>query len=223
MGGVAIKIHATDHPDIYERLGRAPGDLDFMGYGRHSSKISKIMESLGYEPNQQLNAYHGNKRQLWYFGKNQIDVLFDIFEMCHVVDFRSRLELDKPTITPADLFLQKIQIIKINEKDVKDLFVLLLEHEFGEDDKDRINLKYITKLLSEDWGFWYTTTINLEKLNSFLPNYPQFTEDERKLISSRVHIMDERIKNSPKSFRWKIRDRVGPRTSWYNEVEEVIR
>lgn len=223
MGGVAIKIHTRKQSDLHDRLGRSPGDLDFVGLKKQSSTIKGIMETLGYEPNKSINAYHGYKRQIWYSKANQIDILFDIFEMNHVIDLKDRLIIDRPTIDVSDLFLQKIQIVQMNEKDLKDLFILLAEHDLGEDDSDKINLDYVSKLLSEDWGFWYTTVLNLEKLNGMLANYSQLSQDEKKSISTKTNAILEKIKTSPKSFRWKMRSKVGAKTQWYNLVEEVIR
>lgn len=144
--------------------------------------------------------------------------------MCHVLDLKGRLDHDRPTISLADLFLQKIQIVEINEKDVKDIFILLIEHELSEkEEPDKISLEYISKLLSEDWGFWYTTNLNLSKLKGLLGNYPQLTEDEKKSVTTKIDLISQKIKASPKSFKWKMRDRVGTKTRWYNMVEEVVR
>jgi hypothetical protein len=223
MGGVGIRIHTVTYPDLFERLNRAPGDLDFMGLKKQSWTVKETMKSLGYEPNQQVNAYHGHKRQIWYSPRNQIDILFDVFEMCHVIDLRDRLHVDRPTLSPSDLFLQKIQIVQINEKDIKDLIILLVEHDLGEEDGDRINLKYVSQILSDDWGFWYTTTLNLDKLEHMLDNYPQLTADEKRKVKERVQAIRERLISSPKSFKWRLRERIGTKTQWYNVVEEVIR
>ncbi len=223
MGGVAIRIHTRNNLDLFDRLVRAPGDLDFMGLKKQSWNVRETMKSLGYEPNQQVNAYHGHKRQIWYTPRNQIDILFDIFEMCHVIDMKDRLKLDYPTITPSDLFLQKIQIVQINEKDIKDLIILLLEHETGEEDKDTINLKYLSRVLGDDWGFWYTTTLNLDKLDKMADNYSQLTQNEKQLIHSRVKVIKDALIAAPKSFKWRLRERIGTKAQWYNVVEEVIR
>ena len=39
MGGVAIRIHTKNNPDLFERLNRAPGDLDFMGLRKQSWSV----------------------------------------------------------------------------------------------------------------------------------------------------------------------------------------
>jgi hypothetical protein len=223
MGGAAIKIHTTNHELIHDRLGRAPGDIDFMALKKQSGIVKETMKSLGYVPNQQINAVHGHHRQIWYSKVNQIDIMLDVFEMCHVIDLRDRLKLDKPTITITDLFLQKIQIVQINEKDVKDLIILLLDHDTGEDDNNKINLDYLSKILGEDWGFWYTTGLNLGKISTMVRNYRQLTDAEKKSIEAKIGVIEDRLKSSPKSFRWKMREKVGTKTLWYKEVEEVGR
>jgi hypothetical protein len=42
MGGVAIRIHTKNHLDLYERLSRRPGDLDFMGRKKIQNESSKL-------------------------------------------------------------------------------------------------------------------------------------------------------------------------------------
>ena len=224
MGGVAVRMHTRNNLALYERLDRVPGDLDFMGLSKQSRAVKESMESLGYGPNQQLNAFHGHKRQLWYSKTNHVDILFDMFEMCHVLDLKGRLDHDRPTISLADLFLQKIQIVEINEKDIKDIYIMLIEHELSEKEQhDKINLEYVAKLLGEDWGFWYTTNMNLGKAKGMLDNYPQLTREEKQFVSTKIDLISGKIADSPKSFKWKMRDRIGTKTKWYNTVEEVVR
>ena len=38
--------------------------------------------------------------------------------MCHDIPFKDRLEIDYPTIPLAELLLEKMQIVQINEKDL---------------------------------------------------------------------------------------------------------
>jgi hypothetical protein len=225
MGGVAIMLHTTNNAkSLFERFGRSPGDLDFVAFKKESRLVKQLMMSLEYQPNQMFNAMHGHKRQLWYSKEFQIDILLDIFEMCHVIEMKDRLKLDKPTITPSDLFLQKIQIVKINEKDVKDLMILLLGHDLGETDEDKINLAYISGLLSKDWGFWYTTQSNLGKILQYTSKYAgTLNQQEQELIRSRVLAIQQRLNSVPKSFAWKMREKVGTKTPWYKDVEEVER
>ena len=82
----------------------------------------------------------------------KVDVFFDRLDMNHIIDFKNRLELDFPTISLADLLLEKMQIVQINEKDIKDTIILLREHPVEDPDKETINANYVASLLAEDWA-----------------------------------------------------------------------
>jgi len=152
-----------------------------------------------------------------------VDVFFDKLEMCHTIDFRNRLRLDKPTITLADMLLEKMQIVKINEKDIIDTIVLLRAHDIGENDKDKVNIKYVSKLLSNDWGFYYTVTMNLKKVKELCKKYNVLSNEDMKDVTSKIDRILEKIEKEPKSMKWKMRAKIGPSKKWYKEVEEVIR
>ena len=61
-----------------------------------------------------------------------MDIFEDELNMCHVVNFRNRLHLDSPTITLADLSLEKFQIVRLNEKDIRDMLMLFAAHPVGD-------------------------------------------------------------------------------------------
>ena len=76
-----------------------------------------------------------------------------------------------------------MQIIKIERKDIIDSFVLLLDKELGDTDKDQINYNYIAQLLSKDWGFYYTVVNNLKKIDNELESYSDFNQNEKEIIN----------------------------------------
>ena len=123
----------------------------------------------------------------------------------------------------ADIVLEKLQIVEINPKDIKDLILLFLEHDVGDVDKETINGKYIAELLSKDWGFYYTSTTNLKKLTSLMGEYVKLSPDETKTIQERVDKLLSVIENQPKSMGWKMRSRVGTKQKWYTEVSDDYR
>jgi len=156
--------------------------------------------------------------QGWFF----IDVFFDkLLVANHPLDFRGRLELDFPTLTPTDLLLEKLQIVNFSEKDMKDTLVLLLAHQMGEEDgAGLINARYIAGLLARDWGFWYTVTTNLKGVKELLPEM-DLPQEEKGVIAQRVDRLIDRIEEEPKSLRWKTRARIGPKMRWYEPVETM--
>jgi hypothetical protein len=143
--------------------------------------------------------------------------------MCHTIDFRNRLEMDPRTISISDIMLEKLQIVKINEKDIKDVMILLREHEVGMRENETINTAYISKLFSNDWGFYYTATTNLKLIKAKLNDSYRsiFREEDISDIADKIDKLLNAIENEPKSTSWKMRARTGPRKKWYQDVEEV--
>lgn len=123
------------------------------------------------------------------------------------------IHVNYPTIPLADLLLEKLQIVKIADKNVKDVMILLRENDVG---NDKINVEYLSDVLSENWGFYYTVRLNLEKIKKhlyYLPSEKDATDVELKINK----IIDAIIKK-PKSLRWRLCSIVGPLIKWYNEV-----
>ncbi len=226
MGACAIKLHSPDYGQLYGKMGRSLSDLDFASFSKESEKIERIMTHLGYEQDRRIVAFHELQRNFFFNNNSRIkaDVFYDKLSMCHTIDFKGRLELDYPTITLSDILLEKMQIVRITEKDLKDSVILLLGHEIAESDGDTINPKYISKLLANDWGFYYTFTLNSNKVKEYANKLTQvLSESERQNLSSKVDSLRKRIEEEPKSFKWKMRARVGPSVKWYDEVEDLVR
>ena len=105
-----------------------------------------------------------------------VDVLVDNLEMCHKFDFGDRLSKSTPTLPLAELLLSKLQVVKINRKDVLDALVLLAEHPLAQDDgapdsrhgQGAINVPRILSFTSNDWGWYRTVTGNLTTLDRYL-------------------------------------------------------
>ncbi|MBI2845125.1 MAG: hypothetical protein HYX86_01120 [Chloroflexi bacterium] len=229
MGGVSVRLRAPQLTEAAQRLGRlATGqqeftDLDFMSYGRFLGRMKGFFTGLGYSKRKATLSSAASHRQIyfhpqgWFF----VDVFFDWLRVAnHPLDFRGRLELDSPTIPASDLLLEKLQIVNLSEKDLKDTLVILLAHPISEgQERGKIDSGYISRLLAKDWGFWYTVTTNLDGLEKVLATLPALTGEEKQTISSRVRELGERIEAEPKSLRWKTRGQIGTRMRWYEAVE----
>jgi hypothetical protein len=102
--------------------------------------------------------------------------------------------------------------------------MILREHTIGNDHSQKtIDANYISKLLSGDWGFYYTVTTNLQRVKDRLPQLEELTPEDREDISSKIGELLARIEKEPKALSWKLRARVGPKSKWYKDVEEVTR
>lgn len=227
MGGLAF--HALC-PSWTARIDRDGRDIDLATRSRDRKRLAELMSARGYAADRQYNALYGHK-QLYFVDpewKRPVDVLIDRLEMCHRMEFGGRLAIADPTLPPADLLLTKLQIVKINRKDVLDALAVLAEYPLAGDDVGgaAISLRRITDLTSNDWGWWRTLTGNLDRLASFVaddlaPDDLDFGRESRFDAGAQVTALREAVDRAPKSTRWKVRARVGDRMTWYEEPEEV--
>jgi hypothetical protein len=148
-------------------------------------------------------------------------VFFDKLDFCHVIGLAGRLEMDPRTLPLAELLLSKLQIVKINEKDLLDAVVLLLEHPLGDSDAAAINLPRLVALTSADWGLFHTASINLDKVQRTAEMHERLGEPERRHVAAQIESILRRIEAAPKPLAWRMRAKVGDRVKWYKDVDEV--
>jgi hypothetical protein len=220
IGGLAIRMHATGRP--LGRLAREFKDIDLVTPGNKSRDVNDLLESLGYTPDRAFNVFNSGRRALFYdLGhERQLDVFVGGFEMCHKIPVADRLELDPITVPLAELLLTKLQIVELNEKDLRDILALVIDHEIADHDADAINGGYIAKLCADDWGLWRTSKQTIERARLGLGRF-ELADAQPEIADTRLQALWSRIEAEPKSRRWKLRDRVGDRVRWYLEPEEV--
>jgi len=230
LGGVAIRIHCLEFLDFAKKLMRLGEgqqeytDLDFMSYMKfRKNKMKEFFEMMGYEKRPTTMSSAATQRQIYFHPKGwfYVDVFYDkLLAANHPLDFRGRLELDSPTITPTDMLLEKLQIVFPDEKDVKDLLLLLRAHEISlQEEKNKIDAKFIATKLASDWGFWYTVTTNLNGLKNYVEAAQNLTDAEKQDLTSKAGSLRQAIDNEPKSTGWKMRSVMGAKRKWYNPVE----
>jgi len=223
LGALAFAHHCPRHVYLQDRLGRRYTDIDFAGYGRQVAGIRKVLAGHGYREDTGIYVESEGSRLIFDHPGNglHLDVFLDKLEFCHTIFWKDRLERDDPTIPLAEMLLQKMQIIQINEKDVIDTIMLLLEHPLGGSDEETVNIDYVAKLCGGDWGLWRTTTMNLDNVRRLAASYEQLTDDEKGAVAEQVGRALERIEAEPKTLAWKIRAKVGDRKKWYRDVGEL--
>lgn len=223
IGGLAIRMKSGDIQRFFAREYR---DLDFVIADTERKRIEPFFQEMGYESNRQFNLLNGSKRQI-YLDPNSdrhVDIFVGKFEMCHKLPMNGRLEIDPVTVPLAELFLSKAQIVELNHKDALDIASLLLFNEMGHTDDGRINLDYIARLCGQDWGLYKTTSMSLKRVEEVVRDESlSLTESERGLILKRIAEIHQTFETMPKTLAWQMRDKVGTRVRWYEEVEEVTR
>ncbi len=184
-GGLAVRHYAIDL-DFAER---DYSDIDLVGLRRQAGELHDLFADLGYLENLYVAQATGNgQRQFFkpadqlasraHFAKrggrylpvvtsvppaDHIDVFLDAMRMDHVIEMRERLTLNTYAIAPADLFLSKLQIFYLNEKDVHDVVTLCKDVYVDFEDRPGVlNLRYVAETCADDWGLYIDVMSNVD-------------------------------------------------------------
>lgn len=216
LGGLAIYFQCPSARS-HERLQRPYNDMDFVTLSKSGAKTRALFAKLGYTANKTFNALHGHQRLLFWDERHgrQVDIFIDRMQMCHTLDFRSRLLLDQRTLSISDLLLTKLQIVEINEKDIFDTIALFHDYDIVNNEQG-IHAGYISGLTSNDWGLYKTLALNLQKTQAFAAahKFPPY-------VTERIDALVAAIEARPKSLGWKARAVIGERVRWYELPEEA--
>ncbi len=226
LGALAFSLHCPKFSYMQQMLGRSFSDIDFASYRKFASKISRLFAELGYQEDLKVTMLFGANRMLFIdnsANKRHCDVFLDKLAFCHDIPFNGRLEADEVTVPIAELLLEKMQIVKLDEKDVIDSMMLLREHPVGDSDEETINASRIAYLCGRDWGLWKTITTNLQRLEKATAGAEKLEQEDRDDIVSKIRILLERVNAQPKTAGWMVRARIGEKRKWYRDVEELSR
>ena len=230
IGGLA----ARNHCNIINFCERDYSDIDLVGLGKQAKKISEVFQELGYKENFNVTLATAGRQMQFYkecnhadvhahffiHPEDHVDVFLDTFKMDHDIDLKHRLTIEDYTISVSDILLTKLQIYKINEKDVRDILTIVKDLPPGEEDKPGvINVKYIAELCSKDWGLYQDVMTNIDKCLNLM-HYYNLTPEEVERIKSGLIKIKEAMENAPKIFKWKLRARIGEKKAWRRIVED---
>ena len=233
LGGLAVRVLCPAFPP---RL-RAGQDMDFACLAKGRKAVVSYLESAGCTGDRMFNNLNGD-RQMYFTAPSgrPIDVMVDKLTMCHTLDFRPGFGRLPLTVDSVDVLLSKLQIVELNEKDVRDTLHLLSglpvtpsgqpaaaaqatgRHASGQGlDTDRF-----ARLLGADWGWWRTVTGNLAKLPALAAESPGLIPPDPPFdpVAQSYELM-EIAESAPKSVKWRLRANVGDRLRWYELPEEV--
>jgi hypothetical protein len=222
LGGLAVKLHSPSA--AHRALARAYPDLDFALVEKRGHKLESLLPALGYAANKSFNLLNGANRLLFFDDahQRQVDVFVGRFHMCHAIPITERVAVEPLTLPLAELLLTKLQIVQLNEKDIRDICALVLDHPFGDTDRETLNLQRVADLCAQDWGLWKTVTVSLGKVVDFCDAYD--LDPRAKLtIGERLQMLRLALDDAPKALRWKVRAAVGEKIQWYDLPEEVRR
>ena len=239
-GGLAVRRYCTD----LAFMDREYSDIDFVGLSEQHKELGETFAALGYTENRYVSQ-STDHNQLQFIkdealrhevekaaGRacdasyeaplvDHVDVFLDVMRMDHDVDVQDRLDIDEYAISPADAFIAKMQIGKINQKDVHDILALVKDVPLRDvDDDTSIDVLHIATVCSKDWGLYHDITVNLEKAIAMAGDYGLSADEEHRALA-RLRAIEESVENASKTFRWRLRASVGQRVAWRREIEDT--
>jgi hypothetical protein len=241
-GGLAVRHYAIDL-DFAER---DYSDIDLIGLARQAGDIANMFAGLGYGENLHVAVASSNSQRQYFkkarvlesrahMGKrgqarrpvlmavppsDHIDVFLDAMRMDHTLDMRDRLDINTYAISPADIFLSKLQIFKLNEKDVHDIVTLVKDVYIDLEDRPGVlNVTYVCETCAADWGLYVDVMSNIDRCLDLLDEYELHT-NERLRVQHVLAMIQTSMAEESKTLRWRLRSRLGKRVAWRREVEE---
>lgn len=229
VGGVAIWNRLPQELRAeYERVRDRPKDLDMVvPRGTASEQITAVFVAHGYVPDERLIAWRGDERHQYFVLDDSgtpvidVDVFLGLPPACHKFDLPGEeFGGDEVALSSTELLLQKLQIVESTDKDLTDIAFLLLANPTSLNGAG-LDSERIAGLLSKDWGFYYTATRNLERVEAI--SAEKLDPASHVAVQARIRALGDAIEATPKSRKWKMRARLGTKVSWYEEVEELDR
>ncbi len=221
LGGLAIAVLT---PELPPRT-REGQDLDFGSVRSSRKALTEMLAGEGYVGDRNFNALYGDKQLYFTHAETglAIDVMIDRLHMCHTVEFAERVTAMPYTLSPTDLLLSKLQIVELNAKDLDDCLRLLVSFELADSaDPAVIDLGVIRALVGDDWGWFKTMSINLERIRGALADGSVAVPAGGRLDpGAAAATLARTLEEAPKSRRWRLRDRIGERKRWYEVPEET--
>jgi len=221
LGGMAVRVLCPDFPP---RPAAGLQDIDLASVTSSRKALQNFLIQQGHQPDKTFNALYGHK-QLYFVSAvsgRPIDVLIDKLAMCHELEFSGRITRMPYTLDPLDVLLSKLQIVKLNEKDVRDIVYVLSGYPVREGaEAGTISLDLYRPIVGDDWGWWRTVTMNLDKIRGLVGDQPQLVPPGATYDpAAQSAALAAAAEDAPKSRRWKMRARLGDRVRWYQEPEE---
>jgi hypothetical protein len=207
LGGVAFQLLCVS-ARAGGRYHRPLADIDLATTGRSRRSLDELAVAAGFVADEPFNRMNGASRMRYEDGDgSHLDVFVDEFRLCHVLTWGKQLPVGQPTLPLAELLLTKLQVVRLEPKDVSDLLALLTDR-WDDVCAERGRL---TELVRNDWGLWRTARGSLETLAA-APD-PVAAGRAAELLGQWQEIS--------LGAKARMRAAVGDRVRWYEEPEEL--
>ena len=232
LGGLAVREHCR----TAELCERDYSDLDMVAPAREARRLPSLFAGFGYAENYDVRTATAN-RELQFVrpcrhgggpgataahADDHIDVFLGTFRMDHVIALTGRLEIEPYTVSLSDLLLTKLQIFRLEEKDLRDIVTLLGDVEVGDEDgPGLVDARYIGGLCAADWGLFYDVAMNLNRVHEGAATFA-VSDAQLEHVRHGIARLIAAIDGAPKSLGWRLRARVGTRKTWHDEVDDQM-
>ena len=170
LGGLGVRVLCPGFPPRH----RAGQDMDLACASKGRRDVAAYLESSGCVPDKMFNSLNGD-RQMYFTAPSgrPVDVMVDRLVMCHTLDFRPSFGNSSLTLDPADLLLSKLADLRAEREGRARHHPPVLRRSRSATAAGRPSAtKRFGEILAADWGWWRTTTGNLEKLPALLDGEP---------------------------------------------------
>jgi len=241
VGSVGIRLHCAAPGPLMDRLGRGAKDIDFIVPQRHRKGMRRMLEGRGYVIDRDLLIAMEGSRYSFAHRENgtEIDVFVEKLDFCHTIEVAGRLAGHPVTIPIEELLLQKLQIVQMTTTDLLDASVLLATHDVvapedsgiaGNDaaaaepcvEGEVVEAGHIARLLARDWGFHHTASRNLGRIRQHVVSggVADVGHAENARAQRGASRLQAAIDREPKTLAWRMRDKVGERKQWWQDVDD---
>lgn len=220
MGQMAMRMRSPSAARIPASSTEEGELIELAGRGSQSRQIEEALVAEGYVPNVRFNTVHGSQRMRFSNteAKLFVELFIDALLSYHRLEFGSRLHLDEHTLPLADLLLSQLLNVKAEEADLRLICCLMHDADLGGPAQPGvIDSTHVVGVCAEDWGWYKTVTMNLERCIAAAP--AMFSGDDLEAVVRRMKRLGQMVEEAPKSLRWQVRARVGERSRWYEELE----
>lgn len=230
LGGLAVREHCR----TLELCERHYSDLDMVAPAKQVRRLVALFSGFGYAENFDVSTATSNAelqfvRPCTHAGgagagpahaDDHVDVFLGAFRMDHDIALAGRLEIEPYTVSLSDLMLTKLQIFRLEEKDLRDIVTLLGDSGVGDEDGPGvINARYIGELCANDWGLFHDVAMNLQRAAERAGTF-ELGDAQVARVRHGVARLIAALDGAPKSLRWRLRARVGTRKAWHNKIDD---
>lgn len=223
FGGVGVRACCgSDNPLYMQRRGSP--DIDFVCNINQIDKVSRLLRNMAIRPVTAPGYQRKCEYQTFTFESGtdlvRLDIYYGNLEFNHLIPPPYILPAPRYTIPVTQLFLSKLAIVELVEKDAIDILLLLLKYDFVNGDLSGIDKAVLLNVFTKGikgWGLAKTCFENLRKIQIHAEMFVKDIPDRNKLFN-KLEVLKLLIADSKKSPLWKLRSLVGVNYRWYNII-----